>query len=101
MQISSYTFQSPYPQPFQVGRPDPASSKQDDSDVSPPNSNQERQPSEAKLSPTKEVKGIKETQISTSIGALADGNAQNGVAAFKALSTSIQGQKAYAKEAVS
>lgn len=24
MQVSSYTFQSPYPQPLQVGRPDPS-----------------------------------------------------------------------------
>ena len=28
MQVSSYTFQTPYPQPLQVGRPDPAMVKE-------------------------------------------------------------------------
>lgn len=29
MQVSSYTFQTPYPQPLQVGRPDPSSVKEE------------------------------------------------------------------------
>ena len=35
MQVTSYTFQTPYPQPFQVGRPDPSSMKKEDSTQNP------------------------------------------------------------------
>lgn len=93
MQISSYTFQSPYPQPFQVGRLDPSSRKEDESPGSIEDPQKKFQLSEAKVSLTKE------TKMNVSVAALLDGNALNGVAVFKSLSTSIQGQKAYAETA--
>lgn len=95
MQISSYTFQSPYPQPFQVGRPDPASAKKEEGSEPLADPNKERAAQDAKIAPTKET----ESKITVSIGALTEGNNQSSVAAFKSLSTSVQGQKAYAQAA--
>ena len=98
MQISSYTFQSPYPQPFQVGRPDPSSAKQEETSKNIDNSSKEPQKTEAKVAPTKA--STKESVVKVSIGTLIEGSAQSSVAEFKSLSVSIQGQKAYAQESV-
>lgn len=89
MQINSYTFQSPYSQPFQIGRPDPSSSKENQVTNTLADSKEKNQVADAKLSPTKQ------TNISIPISALTNNNTQNEVSMFQLLSSSIQAQKAY------
>lgn len=100
MNVNSYTFQSPYPQPFQIGRPDPANSKEDQKSETLSDVQQQNVPQEPRLSPTKETQR-QENKVAVPLGALVDGNTQSGVAAFKSLNSSVQGQKAYVQEAVS
>lgn len=91
MQVSSYTFQSPYPQPFQVGRPDPASVKKEDTTTQNPvvAESQKATGSEAKIKPTLD------SGISVSLSTLEAGNSQKSVSEFKSLTTVNQAQKAY------
>lgn len=90
MQVASYTFQSPYPQPFQVGRPDPASVKKEDTSQNPAvTDNQKSTGGEAKIKPTLD------SGISVSLSALEAGNSQKSVSEFKSLTTVNQAQKAY------
>ncbi len=124
MQISSYTFQSPYPQAVQVGRPDPSTAKEEEKPSEILENKDEMQTIEAKVSATKESdvntlvdplpqekKPSSKEQfnslsvpvgfgISIPMGALQDGGSQSSVDKFKSLSVSAQGQKAYAQEAV-
>jgi hypothetical protein len=90
MQISSYTFQSPYPQAVQVGRPDQTSAKQqsqtqDTAIVE----NQKPTLSQGKVSPTSG------SGITISLSALQSGNSQSSVSEFKSLVSVNQAQKAY------
>lgn len=90
MQVSSYTFQTPYPQPFQVGRPDPASAKKEDNTQNPAmTEDQKISGSEAKIKPTLD------SGISVSLSTLEAGRSQKGVSEFKSLSVVNQAQKAY------
>ncbi|ADR33449.1 hypothetical protein Sulku_0783 [Sulfuricurvum kujiense DSM 16994] len=90
MQVTSYTFQTPYPQPFQVGRPDPASTKKEDSTQNTGAvENQKVSVGEAKIKPTLD------SGIYVSLSTLESGSSQKGVSEFKSLSSVNQAQKAY------
>lgn len=93
MQVTSYTFQTPYPQQVQVGRPDPASTKEEDKVQNPAVAeSQKKESSEGKIKPTLN------SGITVSLGALEAGNSQKSVSEFKSLVSINQGQKAYAQE---
>ena len=90
MQVSSYTFKSPYPQAVQVGQPDPASTKKEDQTQSSSIiENKKTVPAQGKVSPTLD------SGISISLSALQSGNSQNGVSEFKSLVNVNQAQQAY------
>lgn len=90
MQVTSYTFQTPYPQPFQVGRPDPGSVKKEDNTQNPAvTESQKVSGGEAKVKPTLD------SGIFVSLSTLESGNAQKSVSEFKSLSVVNQAQKAY------
>ena len=92
MQVTSYTFKSPYPQAIQIGQPDPSSAKKEDSSQSAPAlENQKSTVSEGKVNPTSG------SGITISLSALQSGNSQSGVSEFKALVNVNQGQKAYSE----
>lgn len=90
MQVTSYTFQTPYPQPFQVGRPDPSSMKKEDSTQNPGvTESQKNVTGDAQIKPTLH------SGITVSLSALEAGSSQQSVSEFKSLSTVTQAQKAY------
>lgn len=92
MQVTSYTFKSPYPQAIQIGQPDPSSAKKEDSSQSAPAlENQKSSVSEGKVNPTSG------SGITISLSTLQSGNSQSGVSEFKALVNANQGQKAYSE----
>jgi hypothetical protein len=92
MQVTSYTFKSPYPQAIQIGQPDPGSAKQEDSSQGTPAlENQKSIVSEGKVNPTSG------SGIAISLSALQSGNSRSGVSEFKALVNVNQGQKAYSE----
>lgn len=90
MQVSSYTFKSPYPQAVQVGQPDPASAKQEDQKQAPATiENKKAGLAQGKVSPTLD------SGVTISLSALQSGNSQNGVSEFKSLVNVNQAQQAY------
>jgi hypothetical protein len=90
MQVTSYTFQTPYPQAVQIGRPDPASVKKEDNTQNPAvTESQNVSGGEAKIKPTLD------SGISVSLSTLESGSAQKSVSEFKSLTTVNQAQKAY------
>lgn len=93
MQVTSYTFKSPYPQAVQVGQPDPASTKkEDETEASTVIEKQKPSPSQGKISPTLD------SGITISLSALEAGNSQSNVSEFKSLANVTQAQKAYSQE---
>ncbi|MBV5335267.1 MAG: hypothetical protein JZU49_05620 [Sulfuricurvum sp.] len=93
MQVSSYTFKSPYPQAVQVGQPDPSSAKKEEQTQTPSIvENQKPVVSQGKVSPTLD------SGVTISLSALQSGNSQSSVSEFKSLVSVNQGQKAYSKE---
>lgn len=93
MQVSSYTFKSPYPQAVQVGQPDPSSAKKEDQTQTPSIvENQKPVVSEGKVSPTLD------SGVTISLSALQSGNSQSSVSEFKSLVSVNQGQKAYSQQ---
>lgn len=94
MQVTSYTFRTPYPQHVQVGLPDPASIKEEDKVQNPvvAAESQNKESSEGKIKPTLN------SGIVVSLGALEAGNSQKSVSEFKSLVSIDQGKKAYAQE---
>lgn len=90
MQVSSYTFKSPYPQAVQVGQPDVASAKQEDQ-TSSATIVENKKPvlAEGKVSPTSD------SGLSVSLTALQNGNSQSSVSEFKSLVNVNQAQQAY------
>lgn len=92
MQVTSYTFKSPYPQAIQIGQPDPSSIKQEEqSQNTPALESQKPSVSEGNINPTRG------SGITISLSALQRGNSQSGVSEFKALVNVNQGQKAYSE----
>ena len=92
MQVSSYTFKSPYPQAVQIGQPDPSSMKKEE--PSQNTATLENQKSSANVGKVNPTSG---SGITISLSTLQSGNAQSGVADFKALVNVNQGQKAYSE----
>lgn len=92
MQISSYTYQSPYPQPFQIGQPVLATAKNGDQSQNPvSNETVKKVPSEGKAS------SLTGTTVSIPLGTLESGKAQSSVSEFKSLSTVNQAQQVYSQ----
>lgn len=92
MQVTSYTFKSPYPQAIQIGQPDPSSIKKEEpSQNAPVLVNQKPSVSEGNINLTAG------SGITISLSALQSGNSQSGVSEFKALVNVNQGQKAYSE----
>lgn len=92
MQVSSYTFKSPYPQAVQVGLPDPTSAKKEDQTQAPAVSeNKKTVLAEGKVSPTLD------SGISISLSTLQSANAQSSVSEFKSLVNVNQAQQAYSQ----
>ena len=90
MQVTSYTFQTPYPQPFKVGRPDPSSVKEEGNAQNPAlTESQKTSAGEAHIKPTLNA------GISVSLSDLESGNSLQSVSEFKSLSIANQAQKAY------
>jgi hypothetical protein len=90
MQVSSYTFKSPYPQAVQVGQPDPSSAKKEEAAQNEVIEEKPRNTSvEGKVKPTLD------SGITISVSALKSGNSQESVSEFKALNNLSQAQKAY------
>jgi hypothetical protein len=93
MQVSSYTFKSPYPQAVQVGQPDPSSVKNEDQTQTPSIlENQKPVVAQGKVSPTLD------SGVSISVSALQNGNSQSSVSEFKSLVSVNQAQKAYSEK---
>ncbi|HEX5328673.1 hypothetical protein [Sulfuricurvum sp.] len=93
MQVSSYTFKSPYPQAVQVGQPDPSSVKKEEQTQTPTLlENQKPVAGQGKVNPTLD------SGVSISVSALQSGNSQSSVSEFKSLVSINQGQKAYSQE---
>lgn len=90
MQVNSYTFQSPYPQQVQIGRPDPLNVKVQDQPQNP--ALQEKAKTAVNEGKAGSVFG---SEISVSLQALQAGSTQSGVAEFKSLVAVNQAQKAY------
>ena len=93
MNVSSYIFQSPYSQPFQVGRPDPSSSK-----------TEEKREENTILEPQKQsnladgkLKPTMGEGVNISLSVLQSANEQRGVSEFKSLVNVNQGLKAYSE----
>jgi hypothetical protein len=93
MQVSSYTFQSPYPESVQIGRPDPTSSKKEDQPQElSVSENKKNTLFQAKINPTLD------SGITISMSTLQSGNSQNSVSEFKSLVNVNQAQKAYSQQ---
>ncbi|MDD2829321.1 MAG: hypothetical protein PHW18_07070 [Sulfuricurvum sp.] len=93
MQVSSYTFKSPYPQAIQIGQPDPNSTTKEDQAQSPlAMQNEKNKSSDAKVNPTLD------SGVTISLSALQSGNSQSGVSEFKSLVNVNQAQKAYTQQ---
>jgi hypothetical protein len=93
MQVSSYTFKSPYPQAVQVGQPDPSSAKKEDQTQTPSIvENQKPVVAQGKVSPTLD------SGVTIPLSALQSGNSQSSVSEFKSLVSVNQGQKAYSQQ---
>ncbi|WP_295054865.1 hypothetical protein [Sulfuricurvum sp.] len=93
MQVSSYTFKSPYPQAVQVGQPDLTSAKKEEPTQTPSmTENKKTVLSEGKVSPTLD------SGVTISLSALESGKSQSSVSEFKLLTSVNQAQKAYSQE---
>lgn len=93
MQVSSYTFKSPYPQAVQVGQPDLTSAKKEEPTQVPSIAeNKKTVLSEGKVSPTLD------SGVTISLSALESGKSQSSVSEFKSLISVNQAQKAYSQE---
>ncbi len=93
MQVSLYTFKSPYPQAVQVGQPDASSAKQESQSEEPVvTADKKSTVTEGKVNPTLD------SGITISLSGLESGNSQSGVSEFKSLVSVNQGQKAYTQE---
>jgi hypothetical protein len=93
MQVSSYTFKSPYPQAVQVGQPDPVSAKQESQTQQDPALSADKKSTlaQGKVSPTLD------SGITVSLSTLQSGNSQSGVSEFKSLVNVNQAQQAYSQ----
>jgi len=93
MTVQAYLFQSPYSQPFQVGRPDPSTIEKQDS------------PAVAEA-PKEPVKNLEKAQLSVTGGnsfsinmdSLQQISSQSGVGDMQSMNRQVQAQKAYAAE---
>jgi len=93
MTVQTYLFQSPYPQPFQVGRADPSSAEKQES------------PAVAET-PKEPVKNLEKAQLSVTsgnsfsinMGSLQQISSQSGIGDMQSMNRQVQAQKAYAAE---
>lgn len=93
MTVRAYLFQSPYSQPFQVGRPDPSTVDKKENTV-------------VAESPKEPVKTLEKAQFgitsgnafSINMGSLQQISSQSGIGEMQSINRQIQAQKAYATE---
>lgn len=91
MTVQAYLFQSPYPQPFQVGRPDPSQKSETAEVQNEPSQNAAsiQKPGTAQIAPTSG------NGFSIDMGSLQKIGSQSGVNDVQAMNRLLEAQKAY------